>query len=62
MNDLSMSHPSPARGKHHRSRLENELRANLMRRTRMPRIIKSLCVKGKTEGSLDARSKRLSVT
>jgi len=62
MDDLSMSHPSYTRRKHNRSRLKDELRANLMRRTRMARIVEPLCVKGKTEGSLDARTKRLSVT
>ena len=61
MDGLSMSYSS-ARGKRDRSRLENELCANLMRRARMTRIVEPLCVKSKTEGGLDTRTKRLSVT
>jgi len=41
--------PMSATGKNDRSRLKNELGANLMRRTRMACIIETLCVKGKTE-------------
>lgn len=61
MNNLSISHPSSAARKHNCSCLKNELSANLMRRTRRARIVESLCVKGKTERSLDARTERLSV-
>ena len=33
-----------------------------MRRTQGARVVESLCVKGKTEGSFDARTECLSVT
>jgi len=62
MNNLSISHPSSAGRKHDCSCLKDKLRADLMRRTRRARIVESLCVKGKTEGSLDARTESLSVT
>jgi len=61
MDGLSMSYPS-AKGKRDRSRLENELCANLVRRACMARVVEPLCVKGKTERGLDARTKRLGVT
>ena len=61
MDGLSMSYPS-ARGKRDRSRLENELCANLVRGACMARVVEPLCVKGKTERGLDARTKRLGVT
>ena len=63
MNSLSNSHPSSVgRRKHNRSCLKDKLRANLMRRTRRAHVVESLCVKGKTERSLDARTECLSVT
>lgn len=57
-----MSHPSSAGRKQNSSCLKDELRADLMRRTQGARVIESLCVEGKTEGSLDARTECLSVT
>ena len=61
MNNLSISHPSSARRKQNCSCLKDELHANLMRRTQGARVVESLCVKGKTEGSFDARTECLSV-
>ena len=62
MNNLSISRPSSARRKRNCSCLKDKLCANLMRRTQGARVVESLCVKGKTEGSLDARTECLSVT
>ena len=63
MDNLSISHPSSARRKQNRSCLKDELCANLMRRTTQgARVVESLSIKGKTEGSLDARAECLSVT
>jgi hypothetical protein len=62
MNNLSISHPSSAGKKQNCSCLEDELRANLMRRAQGARVVEPLSVKGKTEGSFDARTECLSVT
>lgn len=61
MDNLSISHPSSAGRKQKCSCLKDELRANLMRRTQGARVVESLCVKGKTEGSFDTRTECLSV-
>jgi hypothetical protein len=62
MDSLSISNPSSAVRKQNCLCLEDELRANLMRRTQGARVIKSLSVKGKTEGSFDARTECLGVS
>ena len=61
MDNLSISHPSSAGRKQNCSSLKDELRANFMCRTQGARVVESLCVKGKTEGSFDARTECLSV-
>jgi hypothetical protein len=62
MDNLSISHPASAGRKQSCSCLKDELRANLMCRTQGACVVESLCVKGKTEGSFDARTECLSVT
>jgi hypothetical protein len=62
MVNLSISHPSSVERKQSCSCLEDELRANFMRRTQGTRVVESLCVKGKTERSFDARTECLGVT
>jgi len=62
MDNLSISHPPSAERKQNCSCLKDELRANLMRRTQGARVVEPLCVKGKAEGSFDARTECLSVT
>ena len=61
MDNLSISHPSSVEREQNCSCLEDELRTNFMRRTQGARVVESLSIKGKTEGSFDARTEGLSI-
>lgn len=58
---INLAHPSSVEREQNCSCLEDELRTNFMRRTQGARVIESLSIKGKTEGSFDARTECLSI-